>query len=178
MLGTPEEVKAGFNELKRIVGLVFDGILQMWPALALIGFMLLAAFSPVTAIILGIAAAAFLIMANWGTLKKWFGEFCDFVTDKLEWIKKGAQALGQFFGMTGASPTAQPGATDAMNSTAVNAANTKNINATSTVQVGAVNIQTQATDANGIAKNVSGSLSGYLNSMGDMVAASDSGVNT
>ncbi len=177
MLGTPEEVKAGFNELKRIVGLVFDGILQMWPALALIGFMLLAAFSPVTAIILGIAAAAFLIMANWGTLKKWFGAFCDFVTDKLEWIKKGAQALGQFFGMTGASPTAQPGATDAMNSTAVNAANTKNINATSTVQVGAVNIQTQATDAHGIAQNVSGSLSGYLTGMGDLVAASDSGVN-
>lgn len=177
MFGSPEELKNNFKELKAHVGALFDKLCEMGPVLAPVGALLLFIFSPVTAAILGIAAAAFLIMANWGILKKWFAGFCDWISEKLEWVKNGAQAIGRFFGMGDATVTARPAAADAMNSTAVNAANSKNINANTNVQVGAVNIQTQATDAQGIAKGVGGSLSGYLGSLGDMVTATDSGVN-
>ena len=53
-------------------------------------------------IILSIATAAFLIYENWDTLKKWFGEFFNWLDEKWQkfigWIADAAKATKDFFG--------------------------------------------------------------------------------
>ena len=88
------------------------------------------------------------------------------------------EAIGNFF--DGFGPSGQPVApkpVDAMNTAAVGAANTKNIQANSTVTVNEVNVVTQATDANGIAKDMRGSVSNYLADMTGLVSSAEGGVN-
>lgn len=185
LFGTPEEVKAGFTELKAVIGQVFDALSTMAPFLALVGVSLLAVFSPVTAIILAIAAGAFLLIANWKAVKQWFSDFADAIKEKidlvgqkLQWLSDIGEAIGNFF--DGFGPSGQPVApkpVDAMSTAAVGAANTKNIQANSTVTVNEVNVVTQATDANGIAKDMRGSVSNYLADMTGLVSSAEGGVN-
>ena len=65
-------------------------------------------------IILGIAAAAYLIYENWDTLKKWFTSFFNWVGDKfksmLGWITDVAKSVGQFFGANGSVNVSQAAA--------------------------------------------------------------------
>jgi hypothetical protein len=76
-------VVAGVAAVLAPIILLIGTIGVMLPAItagfAMFGTAMAAAFSPITLIVLGIAAAAYLIISNWDTLKGWFSAFFDFL---------------------------------------------------------------------------------------------------
>ncbi len=65
-------------------------------------------------IILGLAAAAYLIYDNWGTLKEWFSSFFDWIGEKFTslvgWAVDLAQAAGELLGLSSSGSAGAPGA--------------------------------------------------------------------
>lgn len=65
-------------------------------------------------IVLGLAAAAYLIYDNWGTLKEWFSSFFDWIGEKFTsivgWALDLAQAAGELLGLSSSGSAGAPGA--------------------------------------------------------------------
>lgn len=81
-------------------GSLLTAVARLGMALRVV-FALLAA-NPILLVIAGIAAAAFLVIKHWDTVKQWFTEFFDWIGGKWEafsgWVKGVASAVGGFFG--------------------------------------------------------------------------------
>lgn len=87
-------------------------------AVQLLGGVLLGVFNllmanPIVLVIAGIAAAAYLIIKNWDTVKAWFTKFFDWIGEKWKaftgWVNDLADAVGGFFGGGSVQSAAQGG---------------------------------------------------------------------
>lgn len=130
----------------------------------------------VKALIMGIVEAfkfmGDVVGAVFESLIVGFKQVVDFIANGISQIAAGISSVSGFFGFGGdagvAEANAQMGAASAnpMNAVSSNAiSNTANNNRETNVQVGAVTVQTQATDAQGISQSIGGELQTQLKAL-------------
>lgn len=57
--------------------------------------------NPIGLLIMGLATAAMLIIANWETVKAWFSAFWEWLKESFDWLADAASSVADFFGFGG-----------------------------------------------------------------------------
>lgn len=196
LLSNTKPVIAAYLAVTKVLGMVKAAIMAISVATGMnpIGIMIIAAAA--------LAAAAYLVIKNWDKVKEAlanvgrvikdiFSAIFGWLADKFDWLISKVDKVKSWFGMStdghkGISASAREAAgliTPSMSGNAgqaippsvVSQSKQQSVQNDTEINIAHITVETQATDANGIAKGIKGGINKEL-SASDLINASTSGV--
>lgn len=124
------------------------------------------------------------VKAAWNAFFGWIGDMIDAASEKWNKVKsffgfgdKGSNSVGTSSGIAAIAPSLSGNAGQAIPPSVVNQSKQQSVQNDTEINIGHITVETQATDANGIAQGIKGGINNEFASRSDLINASTSGVN-